>query len=72
LTGGVPNIPTNGAIVYDSGNMTSKMLYTPLEIEAYRRWFERQIAAGNIAARHEYIWWLAAVEGARKQSPVLR
>lgn len=41
------------------------MTYTDLEIEAYRRWFERQIAAGNIAARHEYILWLAAVEGAR-------
>ena len=41
------------------------MTYTLVEMEAYRRWFERQIAAGDIAARHEYILWLAAVEGAR-------
>jgi hypothetical protein len=41
------------------------MNYTALEIEAYRRWFERQIAAGDTAARREYIWWLAAVEGAK-------
>jgi hypothetical protein len=44
------------------------MTYTALEMEAYRRWFERQIAAGDIAARHEYIWWLAAVEQSRGQS----
>jgi hypothetical protein len=39
------------------------MNYTAIEIEAYRRWFERQIAAGDVAARHEFILWLAAVGG---------